>query len=76
MVMGKCVSVNFQFKGDSVKIVSSQVMPGINETTSASGVAEFSKLRGKSSEVAGSWQYKITLGLCRFLNIHFLFIID
>jgi hypothetical protein len=65
MVMGKCVSVNFQFKGDSVKIVSSQVMPGINETTSASGVAEFSKLHGKSS-VAGSWQYKITLGLRKF----------
>jgi hypothetical protein len=65
--MGKCLSVNFHVKGDNVKMVISQVMPGVNETTSPSGLAEFSKFNGKAS-VAGSWQYKITLGLCKLYN--------
>lgn len=66
MIPGRCVSINYQGSENGSRIVTSQSMPGVTATTSASGLADFSRNRSKVKAVPGTWTYKMTLGFCMF----------
>jgi hypothetical protein len=69
MITGKCLSIDYQTTENATKIATSQLMPGLNTTTSASGMAHFHKGKGNKDKetIPGAWTYKMTLGFCNLL---------
>lgn len=67
MISGSCVAYDFQANESTTNIVTSQLMPGMNTTTSASGLIEFRSRRNVKNP--GIYDYKMTLGLGKLFFI-------